>query len=152
MAKSRGGSFNFPAGTWNPFIPKKANTFIPSQRARRKRPAGFGSLIRDYDRDGVPNIIDCAPRNRRRHGRITEKIKGYFPKTSAVSAGYAGMGTGMTAGMFGGYAAGFALAPLSPASMIVVPAFSMIGAGAGAALGAGAGLSYYKWRHKGKKK
>lgn len=53
----------------NPFIPRFS--FVPKTRTRGKKPTGFGSLIRDYDRDGVPNIIDCAPKNPKKHSVLT---------------------------------------------------------------------------------
>lgn len=47
----------------NPFIPSGRNSFIPR---KTRRPNGFGSLIRDHDRDGVPSLIDRFPKNKRK--------------------------------------------------------------------------------------
>ena len=49
--------------TKNSFIPNK-NFFLPKTKRKIN---GFGNLIRDYDKDGVPNIIDCAPKNPKKH-------------------------------------------------------------------------------------
>lgn len=85
----------------NPFIPKFS--FVPKTTTRR-RPTGFGSLIRDYDKDGVPNIIDCAPRNPKKHGKKIKKFKRWIksPRVAMVGIPLAFAGAGAAGGVITG--------------------------------------------------